>query len=113
MPTTWVQWNNSSAVRSAARGQAGRNRGLVADQQDAQVGVGLHRLHGAGDDGSRRVVPAHGVQREQHRLLLLLALGGYQFAGLRVGPAAAGADAMALNRVAAAVAVIELCGCRK
>ena len=91
----------------AARRRPARQRldlGLVADQNDAQVGIGGDRLHGAGDDRTGRMVAAHRVQRDLHGLLLLFRR--HDFAALVV--AAVGADAVRQHRLVALAAVLDL-----
>src|SRR5262245_31557277 len=57
------------ARRSMVR-KLGLDLGRTADQQHLDP-VELGRRHGAGDFGSRSVVPAHRIQRDSHSILLV------------------------------------------
>src|SRR5262249_32044748 len=48
------------------RAEMRRNLGLIADENDAEVGIGGDGLHGTGNDGTRRMIAAHRIQRDQH-----------------------------------------------
>ena len=67
-----VQWKISRRSRTAwALASKRFDLGLIADQDNAQVRIGLNGLHGAADDRPGSVVAAHRVQRDLHGLLLL------------------------------------------
>jgi hypothetical protein len=92
------------AIALIGPGEERLNLGLIADEQNAQIGVGGDGLHGAGHDWSRRVVAPHRVQGNEHKLLLLFGL--HDFAALIVS--AIGADVMRQHRLLAAAAVLDL-----
>jgi hypothetical protein len=58
-------------VRSARFLKCGLDLCLIADEDDAEVRVGLHRQNRASDDRFGRMIASHRVQRDLHGLLLL------------------------------------------
>jgi hypothetical protein len=94
-----------------ALARAGRSREvrldlrLIADEDDVHFGVFRHRLDRSLHDRAGRVVAAHRIECDTHRLTLLGFFNNDGFAGLRAVPAAMPADDVRANRFAAASAV--------
>jgi hypothetical protein len=95
------------------RPRAGKQRidlRLVADEDDAHLGIFLYCLDRPLHDRPGRVIAPHRIERETHGLALLGFLDDDSFTPLSVMPAAIPADCVRLVRFAAADAVRILLG---
>ena len=93
-------------VRAARFHQRGFHLSLIADEDNAELRVGIHGKHRAGDDRLGRMIAAHRVERDLHGLLLLF--HHHDLTALVV--AAVRADAVRQHRLFAPRAILNLHG---